>query len=96
MSANIASAPDHGRPLVLIGTDNKRKPRQAFANDLFVLSDDEFVKQAETIIWLSAYADNNSRSDYHWQADACYSEAARRKRPDLYELAWKRASDSVS
>lgn len=42
-------------------------------------------------IWLSAYANNNPRSDYHWQADACYDEAARRGKPELYVQAYEKA-----
>jgi hypothetical protein len=74
--------------LVIEGKDNYGKPRQEFAVKLAAATDEEFVKIAEERIWLSAYADNNPRSDYHWQADACYDEARRRGRPDLYRQAW--------
>jgi hypothetical protein len=60
------------------------------------MDDDAFVKEAEHAIWLSAYASNNRRSDYHWQADACYAEAQRREKPHLYERAWKRAASEVA
>jgi hypothetical protein len=49
------------------------------------------VKQAEQDIWLSAYANNNPRSDYHWQADTCRKEAQRRGHPELYERAYRQA-----
>lgn len=35
------------------------------------------------------------RSDYHWQADACYDEAARRGKPELYTQAYNRVRASV-
>jgi len=82
--------------ITLQGTDNYGKPRQAFADRLAATSDAEFVKQAETAIWLSAYANNNPRSDYHWQADACYDEAARRGKPELYRQAHAQAVASAS
>jgi hypothetical protein len=80
------------KPIKLEGKDNKGKPRQEFADRLFAKSDDEFVKFAEQCIWLSAYAANNPRSDYHWQAETCIAEAKRRGKPELYDRAWRRAS----
>jgi hypothetical protein len=77
--------------ITLEGKDNRGNPRQNFANDIAELNDDEFVKKAETYIWLSAYANNNPRSDYHWQADACHDEAAARLKPELYRQAYDNA-----
>ncbi len=78
--------------LTIEGKDNYGKPRQEFVDRLAAMSDDAFVKEAEHRIWLSAYANNNLRSDFHWQADACHDEAKRRGKPELYEMAYKRAS----
>lgn len=78
--------------LQLPGKDNYGKPRQNFADKIGAADDDEYLRIAEERIWLSAYAANNPRSDYHWQADACYDEAVARGNPDLYKQAWKRAS----
>lgn len=72
--------------------DNYGKPRRLFLDEIAGLDDAAFVEKATSCIWLSAYASNNPRSDYHWQADACYTEAVRREKPDLYRLAWERAS----
>ena len=66
--------------------------RQDFANKIAAMDDDKFGREAETYIWLSAWAANNINSDYHWQADACYHEAQRRGNPDLYKHAWERAA----
>jgi hypothetical protein len=82
--------------LTLDGKDNSGKPRQDFAEKMAAMDDDAFVKEAEHRIWLSAYANNNPRSDYHWQADACWSEAQRREKPELYKLAFARVAGSHS
>ena len=81
--------------ITLNGKDNYGQPRQDFADKLATLDEQAFVKEAETRIWLSAYANNNPRSDYHWQADACYDEAVRRGDVRLYSRAWKRASGAA-
>jgi hypothetical protein len=80
-----------GEALKLEGRDNYGKPRQEFADEIAAVDDEPFVKRAERTIWLSAYADNNPRSDYHWQAAACYHEAERRGDPELYSRAYARA-----
>ncbi len=82
--------------LTITGKDNYGKPRQAWADKLAALDDAGFVKEARQMIWLSGYANNNPRSDYHWQADACYDEAKRREKPELYQLAYDYVLQSVS
>jgi hypothetical protein len=79
----------------ITGMDNYRKPRQAFADKIAAMDDKVFVHHTETIIWLSAFANNNSKSDYHWQADTCSDEAKRRGKPELYTTAWQQAKDSA-
>lgn len=76
----------------LDGKDNYGKPRQGFADKIAAMTDAEFLKEAEQSIWLSAYANNNPRSDYHWHADTCYHEAQRRGKPELYSEAFRKAS----
>ena len=80
----------------LEGRDNRGNPRQAYADRIAAMDDNAFVKDAELHIWLSAYANNNPRSDYHWMADACYDEAQRRAKPELYTRAWEKAVRSAS
>lgn len=53
--------------------------------------DDVFVKDAETQIWLSAFANNNPRAPAHVEADAAYDEAIRRSKPWLYQRAYNKA-----
>ena len=81
--------------LTLEGKDNSGKPRQLYADRIAVMDDDDFTKQCEQVIWLSAYASNNPRSDYHWWADACYNEAQRRGKPELYTQGYNAALKSV-
>lgn len=83
-------------PVKIDGLDNYKKPRQDFANRIAKLDDAKFICEAETIIWLAAFANNNPRSDYHWQADACYDEATRRGKPELYTRAYNQAVASCS
>ena len=78
--------------LVLEGKSNYGKPRQEYADKIAALNENEFLKEAEHMIWLSAYASNNRKSDYHWQCDACYTEAQRRGKPELYSEVHRRAS----
>lgn len=76
-------------PLQLPGLTNYNNPRQGFADRIFAMSDDAFIKESAHYIWLSAYASNNPRSDYHWMTDACHDEATRRGKPGLYQTAWE-------
>ena len=80
-----------GTALTITGKDNYGNPRQDFADKLFAADDAELFKIAEQRIWLSAYANNNPRSDYHWQADAAYDEAKRRGKEEIYTRAWEKA-----
>ena len=80
----------------LDGKDNRGNPRQNYADKIAGMDDAAFLKDAELHIWLSAYANNNPRSDYHWMADACYDEAKRRGKPELYRQAWEKAARFAS
>lgn len=78
--------------LEIAGKDNHGQPRQNFADRIAAMDDETFVREVEQYVWLSAYADNNPRSDYHWMCDATYDEAKRRGNPDLYQRGWNRAA----
>jgi hypothetical protein len=79
-----------GKPerLTLTGNDNYGRPRQLFADKLAAADEEKFYSYCGDYIWLSAYATNNPRSDYHWMCDACYDEAARREKTWIYDKAW--------
>jgi hypothetical protein len=59
---------------------------------LLAMTDKALFDECKSMIWLSAYASNNPRSDYHWQCDACYDECVRRGQPQIYDEAHKAAS----
>jgi len=53
---------------------NYGKPRSDYLAKLQGMSRGELAEETKQMIWLSAYAANNPRSDYHWQCDATYDE----------------------
>lgn len=75
-----------------IGRDNYGNCKQQYINKIVAMTDDELMDEAKNKIWLSAYAANNHRSDYHWHVDVCYDECQFRRRPEIYEEAYKKAS----
>ncbi len=58
--------------------DNNGKPKSEFIESLKTKTDAELYDICKEYIWLSAYASNNPRSDYHWKCDACYDECKSR------------------
>lgn len=70
------------------GNDNSGKPKADYVAKLAGMADSELLDEAKKNIWLSAYARNNPRSDYHWRADACYDESQRRGKPEIYQRAY--------
>lgn len=75
------------------GKDNYGKLREIYVHRLFAMTDSQLEEECEKVIWLSAYANNNPKSDYHWQADACYDVArSRDKISQIYEKAYNNAS----
>ena len=66
--------------------------RSAYVEKLQAETDGRLREVAEQMIWLSAYANNNPRSDYHWQVDAVYDECQRRGKPGIYNDAHRKVS----
>lgn len=60
------------------GNDNGGKPKSDYLDRLKTKTIEELEKETKDKIWLSAYAKNNPRSDYHWHVDACYDEIVSR------------------
>jgi hypothetical protein len=69
--------------------DNYGMPKQEYLDRLSALSDDLLFSETKDKIWLSAYASNNPRSDFHWQCDACYNEWKKRNNLNRYDEAHK-------
>ncbi len=66
------------------GKDNDGNLKSDYLAKLTAMTDDQLRHECNDKIWLSAYASNNPRSDFHWQCDACYDECKQRNRPDIY------------
>ena len=65
------------------------KPKSEFLDKIAEMDDKELYEKTKEMIWLSAYAANNPRSDYHWQCDACYDEWMHRGKGQKYQQAWE-------
>lgn len=70
------------------GKDNYGKPKADYLEKISLMDDDALLDETKNTIYLSAYANNNPRSDYHWHADACYDECQRRGKPEIYQRAY--------
>lgn len=69
-------------------TDNYGKPKQLFLDKLAAASDEQLYDFCKQYIWLSAFASNNPRSDYHWQCDATHDECTKRGKIEIYQKAY--------
>ena len=76
--------------------DNYGQPRSEYIAKLAAMNDPDLSAECGQMIWLSAYAANNPRSDYHWQCDATYDECRRRKKPKIYTQAHERIARELS
>jgi hypothetical protein len=77
--------------MVYEGNDNRGKPKSDYLARIKAMTDSELFKETEHKLWLSAYASNNSRSDYHWHATACYDEWMNRNKMGEYLKALEQA-----
>lgn len=77
------------------GNNNNGKPKIDYLNKIASKTDEELLRITEDMIWLSAFASNNRRSDYHWQVGACYDEWVKRGKAEQYALAHDKAMKSV-
>lgn len=75
-----------------IGKDNYGKPKSEYLNNVSKMDNEALYEETTHKIWLSAYANNNPRSDYHWHVDAIYAEWDKRKLLDEYQRAYDEVS----
>ena len=80
--------------MIFTGKDNYGKPKQDYLDRIAAMTDSELEQETEQKIWLSGYANNNHRSDYHWHVEACYVECQRRD-PGMYERAYQTVVQSL-
>jgi hypothetical protein len=75
------------------GKDNYGKPKSEYVNKISNLDYDSLLEETKQKIWLSAFASNNPRSDYHWHVDVCYDELIKRDGNDSgYVKAYENAT----
>lgn len=74
------------------GLDNHGRPKADYLHCLTLMSIETLEDETRNKIWLSAYAGNNPRSDYHWHINACYDEIVRRTG---HNLLYYRCYDNV-
>jgi hypothetical protein len=77
------------------GNDNYGKPRSLHVAKVQAMTDDQLYNETKHKIWLSAYASNNRRSDYHWHVSVCFDECEDRGKPEIYTRAYNHASGAV-
>lgn len=77
------------------GNDNYGRPRWEYLVKIASMDDQAIETEAEKVVWLSAFANNNPMSDFHWQADAIYDECADRQKPEIYKRGFQRAKTSA-
>jgi hypothetical protein len=73
---------------IYTGNDNQGVPKSEYLDRVARFDDSELLKEAKAKIWLSAFANNNPRSDYHWHVDAIYDECQKRQKPEIYQQAY--------
>lgn len=74
------------------GLDNYGIPKSNYVGNIAKLDYEILLEETESKIWLSAYSNNNPRSDYHWHVDACYDELLKRDGNDSgYRKAYNNA-----
>jgi hypothetical protein len=67
---------------------NDGETKESWREKLKGMTEGELRLHCKKYIWLSAYANNNATSDYHFLCDAGYDECLRRARLDIYERAY--------
>jgi hypothetical protein len=80
--------------ITIVSEYNEHNPHD-YVERLKEYTDTKLYDSCKDTIWLSAYAANNHRSDFHWMCDACYAECSRRKKPEIYSNAHNAVARSV-
>lgn len=70
-------------------TEEQELEYQNFLKEIENLTDEELQDKCEHYIWMSGYAANNQRSNYHRMVDALYSKCSREGKVNIYKAAYK-------
>jgi hypothetical protein len=76
------------------GKDNYGKPWAEYIEKVAQMTDEQIVEECEQKIWLSAFAANNPRSDYHTHVDILWAECHHRGKEELYSRGYEQASET--
>jgi len=88
---SINELPQKNGTFRYVGNDNFGKPKANYLAEIAKMDDKTLEDTGEQMVWLSAFANNNPRSDFHWQVDAIYDECQKREKPEIYTRAFDRA-----
>jgi hypothetical protein len=77
-----------------VGNDNYGRPKSDYLAKIAKKDDKALEDEAEQMIWMSAFANNNPKSDYHWMVDAIWDECQTRKDKGIYQRGYDRARAS--
>jgi hypothetical protein len=69
--------------------DTAPEKQTEYRAKLAAMTDTELYQECGSKIRLSAYANNNPTSRFHWQCDACCDESERRDDKTIYSRAHK-------
>lgn len=67
--------------------DNATEKQEEYRAKLQAMPGPQLYEETKDKIWLSAYANNNPASCYHWQCDFTYEEWTRRGQATRYAHA---------
>lgn len=72
------------------GNDNYGRPRSDYLAKIAAMSDHDLGRECYQMIYHATRCSNNPRADWHWKADACYDESAKRGQgAPIYSTAWQ-------
>lgn len=72
------------------GNDNYGRPKADYLTKIAQMTDEQLSLETYNMIYQSARCYNNPRADWHWQVDACYDQAEKRGKKEIYTDAYNR------
>lgn len=73
------------------GKDNYGRPKADYLTKIGAMNEKALYSECYSMIYQAARCANNPRADWHWMADACYDETAKRAPgAPVYSRAYER------